>query len=201
MVPSPPMPGGMRFIAFTLSPMQLLAALLVGLLAAPPRAAALSASVQHCVDICIVTPAPAGHFECCHDPIKSSFSAPSCATGCLMNEYAHSLHGCEALCDAAKTAAPEQGCAYTIPGGPVIGMCDNCPCGLRDCPKFPPNAAEPETCKDPASGGPDGGDCGWMNRCRGSLEGCKKGCAIHYRLVRTGGGARPIPPAASLAAC
>ena len=53
-------------------------------------------------------------------------------------------------------------------------MCGGCDCGLHDCPGHP--KPEPEICKDPANGGPDGGDCGWTNRCRGSIEGCKKGC-------------------------
>ena len=55
-------------------------------------------------------------------------------------------------------------------------MCGTCDCGLHDCPGHSP--PEPEQCKDPANGGPAGGDCGWMNRCRGSLEGCKLGCKL-----------------------
>jgi hypothetical protein len=55
-------------------------------------------------------------------------------------------------------------------------MCGTCDCGLHDCPGHSP--PEPEQCKDPANGGPAGGDCGWVNRCRGSLEGCKLGCKL-----------------------
>eukprot|EP01046_Picozoa_sp_COSAG06_P045341 COSAG06_NODE_6253_length_3012_cov_3.331617_4_plen_233_part_00 len=65
-------------------------------------------------------------------------------------------------------------------------MCGACDCGLHDCPGHPP--PEPEQCKDPANGGPDGGDCGWTNRCRGSLEGCKLGCKIQQSAGRTSWG-------------
>jgi hypothetical protein len=65
-------------------------------------------------------------------------------------------------------------------------MCGTCDCGLHDCPGHPP--PEPEQCKDPANGGPDGGDCGWLNRCRGSLEGCKLGCKIQQSAGRTSWG-------------
>ena len=141
-------------------------------------AAALSmvaATVEECVERCVKSPAPAGHFECCTNPLVSSFQAPSCATGCLMAEYAHNNGECNSMCEEAGKSAALQGCEYTIPhGGPTIKMCGGCDCGLHDCPGHP--KPEPEICKDPANGGPDGGDCGWTNRCRGSIEGCKKGC-------------------------
>lgn len=65
-------------------------------------------------------------------------------------------------------------------------MCGTCDCGLHDCPGHTP--PEPEQCKDPANGGPDGGDCGWTNRCRGSLEGCKLGCKFNQADGRSGWG-------------
>ena len=132
-----------------------------------------NASLRDCIDTCVKSPAPAGHFECCTDPKSSSFQAPSCATGCLMAEYAHNLAGCNKMCEDAR-GPPDGQCSFTIPNGPTIRQCDTCNCGLRDCPAHP--KPEPEICKDPANGGPADGDCGWVNRCRGSVEGCKKGC-------------------------
>ena len=139
---------------------------------------AAALTTDECVDVCIHTPAAAGHWECCSDPYDSSFQKPSCASGCLMAQYTASLSTCEAMCETAS--AP--GCdVFQIPGGPEKGIakCGTCNCGLRDCPWASPNPAkEPESCKDPANGGPVGGDCAWPQRCRGSLEGCKKGCVF-----------------------
>lgn len=139
--------------------------------------------VAECVHKCIHTPAAQGHWECCDDPLKSSFEKPSCATGCLMSTYAHTGAECDQMCESAAAAGAKSGagCDFQIPhGGPTVQMCGACNCGLRDCPWHP--KPEPESCKDPSNGGPDGGDCGWVNRCRGSLEGCKKGCRFQREL-------------------
>ena len=65
-------------------------------------------------------------------------------------------------------------------------MCGTCDCGLHDCPGH--SLPEPEQCKDPAHGGPEGGDCGWTNRCRGSLDGCKLGCKLQQSAGRSSWG-------------
>jgi hypothetical protein len=143
------------------------------------------ASLDGCIDLCVHNPAPAGSpapfLDCCGDPKKSSFSQPSCATGCLIMDYAQNVAECEKMCEDA----PGSGCEWTIPRTNVnINMCSDCNCGLRDCPWAHP---EPETCKDPAKGGPEGGDCGWVHRCRGSKEGCMKGCAFRRQAASTTG--------------
>jgi hypothetical protein len=156
-----------------------------GRLSAPgniAEAVELSAGVKACVAKCVETPAPVGHFECCNDPVTSSFQKPSCATGCLIDEYAADLAGCNKMCEEASDEAA--GCTYTIPDGPKVAMCGSCNCGKDDCPTKHP---EPENCKDPGSCSDTDPPscktertCGWVDRCRGSLEGCKKGCAFHH---------------------
>ena len=128
-----------------------------------------------CIEQCVETPVKDGHFDCCTNPLVSSFQKPSCATGCLMMDYAQNLAECDSWCEEAS----KDGCdSFQIPAlkGPEgrVQTCGECACGLRDCPGHAP--PEPESCKDPTKGGPAGGDCGWVNRCRGSVEGCKRGC-------------------------
>jgi hypothetical protein len=48
--------------------------------------AAPSAGFTECIEQCVATPAAAGHFECCTNPLVSSFNKPSCASGCHMAE-------------------------------------------------------------------------------------------------------------------
>ena len=92
-------------------------------------------SFSACVDQCIATPAKLGHFECCSNPLLSSFEKPSCATGCRIAEYVHTLAECDAACDAAGVAK----CSWDIPnGGGKVNMCGGCDCGLHDCPGHEP---------------------------------------------------------------
>eukprot|EP01043_Picozoa_sp_COSAG02_P007800 COSAG02_NODE_240_length_27672_cov_67.291445_7_plen_311_part_00 len=102
-------------------------------------------------------------------------------------QYSQNLAECNSWCEKASA---DDGCGFQIPGvsgkDGSIQMCGTCDCGLHDCPGHPP--PEPEQCKDPAHGGPEGGDCGWQHRCRGSLEGCKLGCKLQQSAGRSGWG-------------
>eukprot|EP01043_Picozoa_sp_COSAG02_P007799 COSAG02_NODE_240_length_27672_cov_67.291445_6_plen_90_part_00 len=44
------------------------------------------AGFSECIEECIKTPTPQGHFDCCSNPLVSSFNKPSCSTGCYMAE-------------------------------------------------------------------------------------------------------------------
>lgn len=102
-------------------------------------------------------------------------------------QYSQNLAECNSWCEKASA---DDGCTFQVPGvsgkDGSISMCGTCDCGLHDCPGHAP--PEPEQCKDPANGGPEGGDCGWVNRCRGSLEGCKLGCKLQQSAGRSGWG-------------
>lgn len=174
-----------------------------------------AAAFSACIDKCVKTPTENGHFECCTNPLVSAFNKPSCATGCHMAEvrplplaaslpsltpltraapdaraqYSQSLGECESWCEKASEAGHP--CAFQIPAvtgtDGAVNMCGSCDCGLHDCPGHAP--PEPAQCKDPASTDPPGpGDCGWTNRCRGSLVGCKLGCKIQQAEARTSWG-------------
>jgi len=56
--------------------------LLLLLAATAPSATGFS----ECIEQCVKTPAAQGHFECCTNPLISSFNKPSCAVGCYMAE-------------------------------------------------------------------------------------------------------------------
>ena len=56
--------------------------LLLLLAATVPSATGFS----ECIEQCVKTPAAQGHFECCTNPLISSFNKPSCAVGCYMAE-------------------------------------------------------------------------------------------------------------------
>ena len=104
-------------------------------------------SFSACVDQCIATPAKLGHFECCSNPLLSSFEKPSCATGCRIAEYVHTLAECDAACDAAGVAK----CSWDIPnGGGKVNMCGGCDCGLHDCPGHEPPEVLPLSSPPPA---------------------------------------------------
>ena len=106
-------------------------------------------SFSACVDQCIATPAKLGHFECCSNPLLSSFEKPSCATGCRIAEYVHTLAECDAACDAAGVAK----CSWDIPnGGGKVNMCGGCDCGLHDCPGHEPPEVLPLSSPPPRPG-------------------------------------------------
>ena len=75
-----------------------------------------------------------------------------------------------------------------LPPTPALALPLLLPClrsAVLGC-HLPPRCLQPEQCKDPANGGPEGGDCGWTNRCRGSVEGCKLGCRFQQSDGRSG---------------